>query len=149
MPEERSDDPLRVLSGFLSETTRRVRRTLLAVSTVAIATKVLDVHVKTLSLFGTTIEITNERWLSHGLFFVLLYFWGSFLVYAFGDVHRSRRELTTVTRTGSLLPGVAVDYRNSRAAATLMGFRIVLDVLLPLVYGIVGMVMLVPPPALK
>jgi len=46
------DDPLRVCSGFRSETTRRVRRTLLAVSTVAIASKALDVHVKTLSLLG-------------------------------------------------------------------------------------------------
>jgi len=142
--DERSDDPLRVLSGFLTETTRHVRRTLLAVSTVAIASKVLDVHVKTLSLLGATIEITNERWLSHGLFFVVLYFWVMFVVYAFSDVHRSRNALTRITRRQSLLPGMALEYRDSRSASLLLGFRGLLDVILPMVYGIVGMVALVP-----
>lgn len=42
------------------------------------------------------------------------------------------------------MPGVALEYRDSRSAAFLLGFRALFDVLLPLVYGIVGMVILVP-----
>jgi hypothetical protein len=144
MPEERSDNPLRVLSGFLTETTRRVRRTLLAVSTIAIASKALDVHVKTLSLLGATVEITNERWLSTGLFFVVLYFWGMFVLYAFSDMHRSHRALTRLTRTLSLLRH-GLEYRESRASATLIVFRALLDVLLPVVYGLFGLAVLVRP----
>jgi hypothetical protein len=143
MVERGDDDPLRVLSGFLTETTRHVRRTLLAVSTVAIATKALDVHVKTLSLLGTTIEITNERWLSSGLFFVVLYFLGMFLVYAFSDIHRSRSALTRITRMQPLLPGMALEYRDARSAAILLGFRALFDVFLPMVYGIFGLALLI------
>jgi len=75
---------------------------------------------------------------------VVLYFWAMFFVYAFSDVHRSRPALNRVTRRQPLLPGVALEYRDSRAAAFLLGFRALFDVLLPLVYGIAGMVILVP-----
>jgi hypothetical protein len=52
MPDERTDDPRQVLSGFLTETTRHVRRTLLAVTTVALAVKFFGMRVTKLSLLG-------------------------------------------------------------------------------------------------
>jgi hypothetical protein len=145
MADEQRDGPQHVLSGFLTETTRRVRRTLLALSTVAIAAKALNVHLKTLTVLGAEIEVTDERWLSVGLFFVLLYFWVTFLVYALGDVHRSREALTRAMRTQPLLPGVALGYRDSRSAAVVMSLRTVLDVVVPMVYRLAGMAVLAQP----
>lgn len=42
------------------------------------------------------------------------------------------------------MPGMALEYRGSRSAAFLLGFRGLLDVFLPMVYGIIGMVELLP-----
>jgi hypothetical protein len=79
LPDERPDDsdPKRVLSGFLTETTRRVRRTLLAVTTVAFMVRLFGVRLTKLSLLGNELTIPDERWLPIGLFVAVAYFWVS------------------------------------------------------------------------
>ena len=73
------------------------------------------------------------------------YFLALFAVYAFGDVHRSQAAILRSTRMQPLLPGMALEYRDSHTAAVLLGFRGLLDVLVPLLYGLVGLAVLVEP----
>jgi hypothetical protein len=147
MTDERTNDtdPRRVLSGFLTETTRRVRRTLLAVTTVAIATKVFGVRLTKLSLLGNELTIPDERWLPIGLFVVVAYFWGLFIVYAFGDTQRVTVPIWDIYRSGSsLTPADSLRHRDSKSASVLMTLRVVVDLVVPLVYGAAGLVMMLP-----
>ena len=98
-----TDDPQRVLSGFLSEPTRRVRRTLLAVTTVAFMVQLFGVRLTKLSLLGNELTIPDERWLPIGLFVAVLYLWGLFMVYAVGDAHRVNVQIWDIYRSGDSL----------------------------------------------
>lgn len=143
MADERSDDPQRVLSGFLSETTRRVRRALLAVTTVALLVRMFGVRITKLSLLGNELTIPDERWLPIGLFVVVLYFWVLFMVYAFGDTQRARASILGIYRSGSsLTPEDSLQHRESRSASVLAGLRVGVDVLLPFLYGGAGLLAL-------
>jgi hypothetical protein len=135
------DDPRQVLSGFLTETTRRVRRTLLAVTTVAIASKLFGVRVTTLSCR----QRTDERWLPICLFVAVAYFWGLFMVYAIGDAQRVSVQIWEIYRSGtSLGPTNSLRHRDSKSASFVMSLRVLADVLLPMLYGAAGLVTLLP-----
>lgn len=143
-PRDERNNPQSVLSGFLTESTRRVRRTLLAVTTVAIGAKVLGVHLRTLSLFGNTVEITNERWLPIGLFVAVAYFWGLFVVYGFGDAQRFSTQIWAVYSGAYLTPENSLLHRRSKSAAAVMTMRVVVDLLVPILYAGVGLILLLP-----
>jgi hypothetical protein len=137
------DDPLKVLGGFLSEPTRRVRRTLLAVTTVALLVRMFGVRTTKLSLLGNELTIPDERWLPIGLFVVVLYFWVLFMVYAFGDSQRARASIWGIYRSGSsLTPADSLQHRESKSASVLVGLRVGVDVLLPFLYGGAGLLAL-------
>lgn len=125
------DDPLRALSGFLSETTRRVRRTLLALSVGAVVAKILDFKFGKLVVFGNTVEVQDERVALHLVGAVLLYFVVLFGVYVAGDTIRAQKAIKRA---------VYPDGRLNLNNLPVMVFRIVLDLGVPLVAGVWAMV---------
>jgi hypothetical protein len=139
------DDPKRVLSGFLTETTRRVRRTLLAVTTVAFMVQLFGVRLTKLSLLGNELTIPDERWLLIGLFVAVAYFWVLFIVYAVGDAQRVNIQIWDIYRSGSsLTPADSLQHRDSRGASVVMSLRVLADVILPMLYGAAGLVTMLP-----
>lgn len=132
------DDDLAILGGFLSETTRKVRRVLLSVGGLAIAVHAFHVRVQNVALLGTTIQIGDERWLSLGLAFMLLYFAALFAVYAFSDFHRNSEAIFRIAKVKPFTPEQPLTHRQDRTAATLMWGRLLIDLLVPLVVAGVG-----------
>jgi hypothetical protein len=148
--ERQKADDLAILSGFLSEPTRKVRRVLLALGALGIALRVFRVHVQEVTLLGTKITIAEERWFPFGLLTLIGYFVVMFGVYAMSDLHRhggaiariARRLTVSLSSSSSL--AVNVSYRASRTAALLLLARVILDVLLPVVLAGVAMFVFQP-----
>jgi hypothetical protein len=125
---ETNRDDFAVLGGFLSEPARKVRRVLLALGTVAVALRVFGIHVQTISLLGTTIQIAEERWLPLGLLVATVYFAVLFAVYAGSDIHRHNEPIARIARMLPLSPADSLNYRNSRTtAAVLLSARVILE----------------------
>jgi hypothetical protein len=130
-------DPPHALRGFLSESTRRVRRTLLGVSVAGIAVWALEVKVGTVTVFGVTATVPPER-VEQGLGLVLLYFLMLFSVYAMGDVILSRGM------TDRALDGLGSKAPRSGVSVAAMAFGVLamrglMDLALPLVPGFVAL----------
>jgi hypothetical protein len=131
-------DPPHALRGFLSESTRRVRRALLGVSVAAIAVWALDVEVGTVTVFGVSATVPPER-VGQGLGLVLLYFLMMFSVYAMGDVILSRGA------TDRALDGLSTKPRRfgvsiAVVALGVLTMRMLMDLGVPLVLGVVALV---------
>jgi hypothetical protein len=137
-------DDLSLLGGFLSETTRKVRRVLLALDALAIAVRAFGVQVQDVTLLGTTIHIAEDRWLPLGLLVLIGYFAVVFAVYAFSDMHRHSEAITRMARRLPLSPAAFLKYRSSRTAALLLLARALLDMFLPLLLAGVAVFMLRP-----
>lgn len=133
-----NNDPQRALSGFLSESTRRARRTLLAVSAGAIALRVLDVKLGTFVVFGTPVTIPPER-VQQGLGLALLYFIVLFVVYMGGDLIRQRGAMNGVM-DGLSVVKPKVGFSMATLAGCTLALRLMLDVGLPIVLGAVALV---------
>lgn len=118
------DDPKRALSGFLTESTRRARRTLVGVSAAALAVKELNVKLRTFTMFGNTIEVTDDR-VREGMCLALSYFLLIFVIYALGDAIRER---TAIAR--------AVASSPTMTTQLVMGMRVFLDLIIPAVLGV-------------
>ena len=98
-----------------------------------VATKALGVRLKTFTVFGNAIEIPDEWWLVQGFFFALLYFLVMFLVYVAGDMIRA---LDAGDRAAARRPPPP----RTTTRMGVMSARMMLDVLLPVVLGIVALV---------
>jgi hypothetical protein len=136
------DEPLTVLGGFLSETTRKVRRILLGLGTLGIALRIFGIRVQEVSLLGTKITIAEERWLPLGVVVLLGYFTVTFGVYALSDLQRNRVAIRRVM-VHSTPPG-AIDALDARRSAVLLGVRALLDVFFPVVLAVVAAFLLHP-----
>lgn len=120
------DDPQRALSGFLTETTRRARRTLIGASAAALAVKVLNVKLRTFAVFGNTIEVPDDR-IREGMCIALLYFLLLFVIYALGDMIRERVAIGRAQWASSALTPMIV-----------MDMRVFLDPVVPTILGAVA-----------
>ena len=135
-----ADEPLGVLGGFLSETTRKVRRVLVALGALALALRIFGIRVQEVSLLGTKITIAEDRWLSLGLVALLVYFAVTFGVYAFSDGQRNRAAIRRVMVHST--PAGSLDVLDARRSAVLLGVRVLLDVLFPLVLALIAVFLL-------
>ena len=137
-----ADEPLAVLGGFLSETTRKVRRVLLALGALSLALRFFGIRVQEVSLLGTKITIADDRWLPLAVMALLVYFAVTFIVYAISDLQRNRVAISRVMVHST--PAGSIDALDARRSAVLLGVRVFLDVLFPPVLGLVAVFLLHP-----
>ena len=132
------DDPLKALGGFLSEPTRRVRRTLLAVSVGAIAVVDLKPTLDTVMVFGNPVTIADRQWLVTLGEGVLLYFMLAFVVYVTGDYLRAQASITRAIQPPPDRPLPAG--WPSLTRLLLIVLRIALDLAVPFAVGLYALI---------
>lgn len=112
------DSGRKALSGFLSETTRKARRTLLVLSVTVLVVKQLNLKFETLVILGNTITIPDERVLIKLVEYVLLYLMILFCVYVTGDLALIKRAsvIAVIHPNGRLKSDAVRSYCDARVS---------------------------------